>query len=679
MQWRKPGNFSKIAASLALTGDTIVSRFEKTKNHLEQSLTELQGMVPVVLQLQISDILQDLSVTKFQLNSHEFEAGKALRGLLEQDASVISSVGNSAIEVLQFAALRLHLTTQKDLLIERRSIRKLLNEVVEENSTKTKTLKYLSYLLKKHEKQLVQGQQPVNPSNQQDGSSLFSKPSCKSLSAKYLNLETRPGYPLDETQASMLDSPNPPEEFKCPLSSKLMYDPVVISSGQTFERTYIQKWFDDGHDTCPKTGLKLDDLSVRSNTAMRDLISRWSVHQGIILSDPSMQTSIYGSLETSSNSICSNASSMRDIHLQIDISNLSLGSLDSSYSLGFSNPKGKKFRFYRSIGEIKRRVLFNISDVPWESQYRAVQDVKDYLINYDSSCTFVSSENFMEPLVQFLKNAFDKQDVEAQEAGTQLFLTFLKSNSRETTNVSEDVYSLLASFLEKDATAETLAILEILSLETSALSSLAKSDALALIVELLDSYDKELEAASIRILYNLSLNIDTHSFKFASNWIPKLVPFLRGSLAAGTCIGILENLSKFEEGRVSIVQTDGCISSMVELLEAGSSNDQEHAIAILLSLCAQRDQYCHLVLREGILPALCHASVNGTEKGKASASELLRLLMDVKSDNEQENRPPARSNGDAFVEHPDENSEKKSSSKVSGSFGRKMKMLFKKK
>lgn len=289
---------------LALTGDTIVSRFEKTKNHLEQSLTELQGMVPVVLQLQISDILQDLSVTKFQLNSHEFEAGKALRGLLEQDASVISSVGNSAIEVLQFAALRLHLTTQKDLLIERRSIRKLLNEVVEENSTKTKTLKYLSYLLKKHEKQLVQGQQPVNPSNQQDGSSLFSKPSCKSLSAKYLNLETRPGYPLDETQASMLDSPNPPEEFKCPLSSKLMYDPVVISSGQTFERTYIQKWFDDGHDTCPKTGLKLDDLSVRSNTAMRDLISRWSVHQGIILSDPSMQTSIYGSLETSSNSIC---------------------------------------------------------------------------------------------------------------------------------------------------------------------------------------------------------------------------------------------------------------------------------------------------------------------------------------------------------------------------------------
>lgn len=686
---------------LALTGETIVSRFEKTKKYFVESLSEIQTMVPVVLQLQINEILNDLNVTKFRLDVHENEAGKALRALLEKDASVINSVGNSDTEVLQFAALRLHLTTQKDLLIERRSIRKQLNEVMEDKSTKMKTLKYLFYLLKKNEKLLLQGQ-PRNPPNLHDMSALSTKSSGKSLTPKCANPESSPGYapvgtPADvlgyspvQTPANMLNRPNPPEEFRCPLSSKLMYDPVVTSSGHTFERTHIQKWFDDGHDTCPKTRLKLDDLSVRPNTVMRDLISKWSMQHGILLSDPNVQTSVCDSLESSSNSISSNASSMRDLNLQIDISNLSIRSLDSSYSSDFSNPKVKRgfsslrgpskvdsrtFLFYQSVCDIRRQVLSNVNDLPWESQCGAIQDVKDYLIEYNPSCAFVSSENFVEPLVQFLKDALDKQDVEAQKAGIQLFLAFLKASREETINVSEDVYALLASFLGTDATVDTLAMLEILSLQPSALSSFVACGALTKIIKLLDDNNRELQAAATRILYSLSLSMDTHSIKFASNWIPKLVPILRESSVAGTCIGILENLSKFEVARVCIVQTDGCIASVVELLEAGSPKVQEHAITVLLSLCSQRDYYCRLVLREGVIPALCHVSVNGTDKGKISASELLRLLMDVKSDSEVE-RP--RSNGNASVGHP-EKSERKSSSKSSGSFGRKMKMFFKKK
>lgn len=686
---------------LALTGETIVSRFEKTKKYFVESLSEIQTMVPVVLQLQINEILNDLNVTKFRLDVHENEAGKALRALLEKDASVINSVGNSDTEVLQFAALRLHLTTQKDLLIERRSIRKQLNEVMEDKSTKMKTLKYLFYLLKKNEKLLLQGE-PRNPPNLLDVSALSTKSSGKSLTPKCANPESSPGYapvgtPADvlgyspvRTPANMLNRPNPPEEFRCPLSSKLMYDPVVTSSGHTFERTHIQKWFDDGHDTCPKTRLKLDDLSVRPNTVMRDLISKWSMQHGILLSDPNVQTSVCDSLESSSNSISSNASSMRDLNLQIDISNLSIRSLDSSYSSDFSNPKVKRgfsslrgpskvdsrtFLFYQSVCDIRRQVLSNVNDLPWESQCGAIQDVKDYLIEYNPSCAFVSSENFVEPLVQFLKDALDKQDVEAQKAGIQLFLAFLKASREETINVSEDVYALLASFLGTNATVDTLAMLEILSLQPSALSSFVASGALTKIIKLLDDNNRELQAAATRILYSLSLSMDTHSIKFASNWIPKLVPILRESSVAGTCIGILENLSKFEVARVCIVQTDGCIASVVELLEAGSPKVQEHAITVLLSLCSQRDYYCRLVLREGVIPALCHVSVNGTDKGKISASELLRLLMDVKSDSEVE-RP--RSNGNASVGHP-EKSERKSSSKSSGSFGRKMKMFFKKK
>ena len=32
-----------------------------------------------------------------------------------------------------------------------------------------------------------------------------------------------------------------------------MSDPVIICSGQTYERVCIEKWFSEGNDTCPKT------------------------------------------------------------------------------------------------------------------------------------------------------------------------------------------------------------------------------------------------------------------------------------------------------------------------------------------------------------------------------------------------------------------------------------------
>ncbi|THG01801.1 hypothetical protein TEA_006147 [Camellia sinensis var. sinensis] len=48
-------------------------------------------------------------------------------------------------------------------------------------------------------------------------------------------------------------SPVIPDDFRCPISLELMKDPVIVSTGQTYERSCIQKWLDAGHKTCPKT------------------------------------------------------------------------------------------------------------------------------------------------------------------------------------------------------------------------------------------------------------------------------------------------------------------------------------------------------------------------------------------------------------------------------------------
>uniref|UniRef100_A0A7C9EYC4 RING-type E3 ubiquitin transferase n=2 Tax=Opuntia streptacantha TaxID=393608 RepID=A0A7C9EYC4_OPUST len=673
---------------LALTGDVILSRFERTSKLLQQSLRQLQNVVPVVLEFEISEILNTNGDAVFFLDSHEDEAGKALRALLQQDASLIN-YGDTEIEVLQFAAVRLRLTSQKDLLVERRSIRKLLDEVKEENSTKRTALGYLLHILKKYDKQILQ-QQPSLPITHSDGS--FEMFNNTSFITNSTHLESCPTYAQDEAQARMLYSSAPPEEFLCPISSRLMYDPVIVSSGQTFERSSIQKWFEKGHDICPKTGLKLVDLSLIPNTGMRDLILKWSMEHLMIVSDSSIQTSVSPSLETSSNSICSTSSSLKDLPLQMDASSKSFLSIHHSYSdlshakveYGFSSIREPSddycysFQFFHDIDDIKTQLLSNVGGLPWESKCRAVQDVNYYLMYYNPSCAFVSSENFLEPLIQFLKDALDKRDVEAEKSGCLLFLTFLGASRREAGLVSEDFYTLLASLLETEAIAESLAIMEVLSTQVSAFPNLASSNVLTSIMKVLDGPKGEFQLAAVRILYNLSSNFETSPCNLALDWIPKLVPFLGDSLVASTCIGIFQNLCNVEEAQVTIAETDGCIAAIIDLLETGSSENQERAAGILLLLCAQHDHCCHLVLHEGIVPALCILSVNGNEKAKVSASELLRILRDVKYEDEDDY---PRSNVQSSAQELPENfnEKNKSSSGMSGSFRRKMKTFLKKK
>lgn len=132
----------------------------------------------------------------------------------------------------------------------------------------------------------------------------------------------------------------------------------------------------------------------------------------------------------------------------------------------------------------------------------------------------------------------------------------------------------------------------------------------------------------MKILCNLSSNGDVDSFIIPSMFIPKLVPLFEDDNLARYCITILKNLCHNEDGRMYVAETDGCIASISKLLEKDSHDDQEHAVCVLLSLCSQRLEYCHLVMDEGVIPGLVSVSINGNKKAKAMAMELLRILKE---------------------------------------------------
>ncbi|KAL9275866.1 U-box domain-containing protein [Drosera capensis] len=66
-----------------------------------------------------------------------------------------------------------------------------------------------------------------------------------------------------------------PEQFRCPLSKQLMRHPVVIATGQTYDRPFIEKWLNSGKRTCPQTDQLLSHTLLAPNHLIKDMISDW--------------------------------------------------------------------------------------------------------------------------------------------------------------------------------------------------------------------------------------------------------------------------------------------------------------------------------------------------------------------------------------------------------------------
>lgn len=67
-----------------------------------------------------------------------------------------------------------------------------------------------------------------------------------------------------------------PQHFLCPISMELMNDPVTISTGVTYDRNNIQKWFRVyNKKTCPATMQTIHTFEITPNHTLKRLIVAW--------------------------------------------------------------------------------------------------------------------------------------------------------------------------------------------------------------------------------------------------------------------------------------------------------------------------------------------------------------------------------------------------------------------
>ncbi|CAL0331133.1 unnamed protein product [Lupinus luteus] len=68
-----------------------------------------------------------------------------------------------------------------------------------------------------------------------------------------------------------------PNHFWCPISLDMMKDPVTLSTGITYDRESIEKWFENGNYTCPVTNQIVTNFDLIPNHTLRIMIQEWCV------------------------------------------------------------------------------------------------------------------------------------------------------------------------------------------------------------------------------------------------------------------------------------------------------------------------------------------------------------------------------------------------------------------
>ena len=92
-----------------------------------------------------------------------------------------------------------------------------------------------------------------------------------------LELKEKGAPPICSTDPdARLADAGTPLHFFCPISTLIMRDPVVLPTGQTYDRDNIERWLQQGNCSCPMTGQQLTPpVAVTPNVALRHSIEEW--------------------------------------------------------------------------------------------------------------------------------------------------------------------------------------------------------------------------------------------------------------------------------------------------------------------------------------------------------------------------------------------------------------------
>ncbi|XP_054788117.1 U-box domain-containing protein 14 isoform X1 [Prosopis cineraria] len=381
-------------------------------------------------------------------------------------------------------------------------------------------------------------------------------------------------------------SPVIPDDFRCPISLELMKDPVIVSTGQTYERSCIQKWLDSGNKTCPKSQQTLLHTALTPNYALKSLIALWCENNGVEL--PKKHGSCKTKKSGSSLSDCDRAA----INALLD--RLANGDMEQQRAAaGELRLLAKRNADNRvciaEAGAIPLLVELLSSSDP-RTQEHAVTALLNLSINESNKGTIVNA-GAIPDIVDVLKNG----SMEARE------------------NAAATLFSL--SVLDENKVA------------------IGAAGAIPALISLLCEGTPRGKKDAATAIFNLSIYQGNKARAVKSGIVGPLMTFLSdaGGGMVDEALAILAILASHLEGRTAIGQAEP-IPILVEVIRTGSPRNRENAAAVLWSLCMGDLLQLKQARDHGAEEALRGLSENGTDRAKRKAGSLLELLQRMEVD-----------------------------------------------
>uniref|UniRef100_A0ACD5Z6V5 Uncharacterized protein n=1 Tax=Avena sativa TaxID=4498 RepID=A0ACD5Z6V5_AVESA len=399
-------------------------------------------------------------------------------------------------------------------------------------------------------------------------------------SAKPINVDSQTS---DEAKGSSDEVKKPdsitmPEDFRCPISLELMRDPVIVSTGQTYERAFIQRWIDCGNRTCPKTQQKLQNITLTPNYVLRSLILQWCEEKGI---EPPTRSKYEGSsVEVGEDRLA----------IEALVRNLSCSSLDERKSAAAEiRSLAKKSTDNRMLlaesGAIPALVKLLSSKDP-KTQEHAVTSLLNLSI-YDQNKELIVVGGAIVPIIQVLRMG----SMEARE------------------NAAAAIFSLSLIDDNKIMIGSTPGAIEAL-------------------VELLQSGSSRGRKDAATALFNLCIYQANKVRAVRAGILSPLVQMLQDSSSNGAtdeALTILSVLVSHHECKTAIAKAH-TIPFLIDLLRSSQARNKENAAAILLALCKKDAQNLACIGRLGAQIPLTELSKTGSDRAKRKATSLLEHL-----------------------------------------------------
>ncbi|KAL3514864.1 hypothetical protein ACH5RR_027581 [Cinchona calisaya] len=367
-----------------------------------------------------------------------------------------------------------------------------------------------------------------------------------------------------------------PHEFLCPITLEIMTDPVIVATGQTYERESIQQWLDSSHQTCPKSGQVLAHLSLAPNFALRNLIQQWCAKNNFQL--PTKEAP--------------------------------------------ANPKNPAAE---NDGEILTLVR-NLSSSQLDVQRNAAKKIRMLSKESPENRITIASNGGIQPLVRLLSYP----DSRIQEHAVTAILNLSIDESNKKLISKEKPIPAIIEILQNGnigAKENSAAALFSLSMLDENKATIGALNGIPPLVLLLKNGTIRGKKDAVTALFNLCLNHSNKSRAIEAGIVTQLLTLLedRNLDLIDEILSIILLLASNQEGRQEIGQLS-FIETLVNFIREGNPKNKECATAVLLELGTNNSNLILAALQYGVYEHLDEVTKSGTDRGKRKANSVLQLM-----------------------------------------------------